>query len=118
DPICSGAASGARSDEFANTNGQECFGPNSAFALLHRVNAWIMGFACSFDRATFVHYVEKNAGVDYRHDKLFHGIIKNERRENERTEAVYFVRNLARKTPTTLSALKERLQKHRRLTEA
>ena len=118
DPIFSVAASGARSEEFANTKGQECFGPNSAFALLHRVNAWITGFACSFDRATFVHYVEKSAGVDYRYDKVFRGIIKNERRENESTEAVYFVRDLARRTATTLNALKERLRKHERLTEA
>ena len=118
DPIFSVAASGAGAEEFANTNGRECFGPQSTFALLHRRNAWIAGLGCGFDRATFVHYVEKSLGVDYRYDKKFSGTMINEQGETEISDAIYFVRDLDRKTTTHLNALHEHLRNQRRLAES
>ena len=108
DPIFSMAASGAAREEFAQTSGRECFGSESTFALLRRRNAWIAGFGCIFN-TTFVHYVEKCFGVDYRFEKSFPGTLVDTDGSNRQTEASYYVRDLNRKSDSNLGRLRQRL---------
>ncbi len=104
DPIFSMAAWGRLADRFAAAGTDDCFGPNSAFALLAEHDAWLVCLGCSF-RLTFTHYVEQAVGVDYRYFKTFKGV-----RIDEGAAAAasvrYFVRDLDRKTLIDLSRLK------------
>ncbi len=117
DPIFSVAASGAGRAEFAGTNSRECFGADSIFGLLHRRNAWIAGLGCGFN-TTFVHYVEKCAGVNYRYEKLFTGTIVADSGSQRRSEASYFVRDLQRKTASSQSWLERVLNSEGLLRDA
>lgn len=108
DPIFSVAASGFARDEFAHTAGEECFGANSSFALLHKKNAWITGAGCAFN-TTFVHHVEKCFGVDYRFEKIFRGKLIDGSGMVHDCAASYFVRDLGRKTVSNLTQLQHRL---------
>jgi aminoglycoside 3-N-acetyltransferase len=117
DPIFSVAARGRLADRFAEAGTDDCFGPNSAFALLAAQDAWLACLACSLDRLTFTHFVEQAVGVDYRYFKTFSG-----RRRDEQGEAAasvrYFVRDLDRDTAIDLSRLQARLLDSGALTTA
>ncbi len=105
DPIFSVAARGRLADRFAAAATDDCFGPNSAFALLAEEDAWLACLGCSLDRLTFTHYVEQTVGVDYRYFKTFTGICIDGGVETP-ANARYFVRDLDRKTVIDLSRLK------------
>ncbi|MBI5823975.1 MAG: AAC(3) family N-acetyltransferase [Chloroflexi bacterium] len=74
-PIYSFSALGARADEFSRTEDVEAYGPNSAFALFHKINGTIVSIGLDFN-STFSmhHYIEYNVGCDYRRVKEFSGI--------------------------------------------
>ncbi|MCZ2127877.1 MAG: AAC(3) family N-acetyltransferase [Anaerolineales bacterium] len=74
-PIYSFAVIGARAEEFAKADDAEAYGPNSAFALFHKINGTIVSIGLDFN-STFSmhHYVEYNVGCDYRRVKEFSGI--------------------------------------------
>jgi aminoglycoside 3-N-acetyltransferase len=108
DPIFSVAAQGRLADDFAEAASDDCFGPQSAFALLAAQNAWLACLGCSLDRVTFTHYVEQTAGVDYRTFKTFSGVCVEGGVETS-AHVRYFVRDLDRDTAIDLSRLKAAL---------
>ena len=113
DPIFSVAARGALADEFASAAVDDCFGPQSSFALLERHNGKIACLGTPFV-VTFTHYVEQTAKVDYRYFKSFSGSVVANGRE-EKTSVRYFVRRLERQSDIDLSLLKARLIDRMRL---
>jgi aminoglycoside 3-N-acetyltransferase len=74
-PIYSFSVWGARADEFAAAEDMEAYGPNSAFALFHKINGTIVSIGLDFN-STFSmhHYIEYNVGCDYRRIKQFSGL--------------------------------------------
>jgi aminoglycoside 3-N-acetyltransferase len=105
DPIFSVAARGRLARRFAEAASDDCFGPNSAFAILAEQDAWLACLGCSLDRLTFTHAVEQAAGVDYRSFKTFSG-VRLEGGVETPASARYFVRDLDRDTVIDLSRLK------------
>lgn len=74
-PIYSFAAIGARAEEFSKADDVEAYGPNSAFALFHKINGTIVSIGLDFNNTfSMHHYIEYNVGCDYRRVKEFSGI--------------------------------------------
>jgi aminoglycoside 3-N-acetyltransferase len=109
DPIFSFAAHGPAAQQLAVLAPATCFGPGSVFEFLEKQNARLVFAGCSFDRATFVHYVEQKRTVSYRYFKRFAGRVSMENGNLVETSVDYFVRDLHRKTCTNLARLKSRL---------
>jgi len=111
DPIFSVAAKGALADELCSRAVRECFGAQSVFAELHRRNGMILCLGCSLSSGgTFVHYVEKFHGVNYRYDKTFSGTTVLADGRSEASSVVYYVRDLARNSAANLRRLQSRLE--------
>jgi aminoglycoside 3-N-acetyltransferase len=108
-PMFSVAAFGRFAHVFATSRANECFGRDTAFAKLHQVNGKILCAGCSFDRTTFVHYVEERRAVDYRYFKKFKGSLIQADGKRRQITCRYFVRDLERDTATDLSRLRTRL---------
>jgi aminoglycoside 3-N-acetyltransferase len=108
-PAFSVAVSGANAGAFAETSIDDCFGENTCFDLLYKLNGWIFTLGCSFDRVTFIHYVDQAAKVDYRYFKTFPATIVNGS-ETIETSLRYLVRDLNRKTSARLDSLRDRLR--------
>ena len=107
-PIFSVASQGALSDEFTSTSIEDCFGSDTCFGLLHKLDGWIFTVGCSYDRVTFIHYVDQMVKVDYRFFKFFPAtIVKGS--STVKCDIRYYVRDLERKTSVKLDDLKERL---------
>ncbi len=110
DPIFSFACRGPRAQELCAIPVKECFGDESVFAALHRLNAHIIDLGCSMNRGgTFVHYVETAYGVDYRYKKAFSGTVISPSGEASECSVVYNVRDLTRKSDADLRRLQRRL---------
>lgn len=110
DPIFSFAARGPRAQELCAIPVNECFGAQSVFAALHRLNAHIVDLGCSMSRGgTFVHYVETAHGVDYRYKKVFSGTVIARNGETSECSVVYNVRDLTRRSDADLRRLQKRL---------
>ena len=109
DPIFSFACRGRRAQELCEIPVKECFGSESVFAALHRLNAYIICLGCSLSRATFVHYVETAHGVDYRSQKVFSGIVISPNGQTAEYSVVYNVRDLTRRSDADLRRLQKRL---------
>jgi aminoglycoside 3-N-acetyltransferase len=107
DPIFSVAARGRLAGAFADAPVGDCFGPQSAFGLLHRHDAFIACLGCSF-RTTFTHFVEQAVGVSYRYFKEFSGTIAEEGATRPATVR-YYVRDLARNSAIDLARFGARL---------
>jgi aminoglycoside 3-N-acetyltransferase len=114
DPNFSIAARGRLSQELTSVTSNDCFGPDSVFALLEKYDARLAAMGCSIDRLTFVHYVEQKAKVNYRYFKTFSGIIESDNLE-EFAEIRYFVRDVERQTELNLSKLRDLLIKKHQL---
>lgn len=114
DPIFSMAAGGRYKREFAESGIDESFGPDSAFGLLDKHNAWLVCLGCSLDRITFTHYVEQQHGVNYRYLKPFSGMIEENGQTVEST-VQYYVRDLDRETSIDLSRLGEYLEERQQI---
>jgi aminoglycoside 3-N-acetyltransferase len=111
DPIFSFASRGPRAQELCAIPVKECFGAESVFAALHRMNAHIINLGCSMSRGgTFVHYVETVHGVDYRYKKVFSGTIISPSGETSECSVVYNVRDLTRRSGADLRRLQKRLE--------
>ncbi len=110
-PIFSFSAIGRQSDMIAKSSIDSCFGSTSVFASFHKNNAKIIYLGCSFDRLTFVHYVEESTNVSYRYHKKFKGKIIDEREMTSEIVTDYFVRELKIDSQTDLSTLKKILIK-------
>lgn len=110
DPIFSFASRGPLAQELCAIPVKECFGAESGFAALHRLNAHIIDLGCSLSRGgTFVHYVETAHGVDYRYKKVFSGTVISPNRQTSQCSVVYNVRDLTRRSEADLGRLQKRL---------
>ncbi|MEW6715904.1 MAG: AAC(3) family N-acetyltransferase [Chloroflexota bacterium] len=74
-PIYSFAALGKLKEEFANCEDVEAYGPDSVFALFHKLNGMIISIGLHWN-STFSmhHYIEYKTGCDYRRVINFSGI--------------------------------------------
>lgn len=116
DPIFSFACRGLLARELCAIPVKECFGPESVFAALHRLNAHIVDLGCSMSRGgTFVHYVETAHGVDYRFRKVFSGTVILADRQPHECSVVYNVRDLTRRSAADLQRLQKRLANGKQL---
>lgn len=117
DPIFSFAVSGAREKEYLDIS-DACFGDRSVFDRLYKNGAKMLALGCSLHSAsTFVHYVEKLAGVPYRFDKIFSGVIVDDGIAREH-RCTYFVRYLDRPSIFSEEKLRAFLLKTDNLEEA
>ncbi len=114
DPLFSVVSTGALAAEFAASSSDDSFGPESAFALLDKHNAWIACLGCGFDRITFTHYLEQQAQVDYRYFKHFSGTIQDAAGCHAHTTR-YFVRVLERESGIHLGHLRAHLEQQGQL---
>ena len=93
-PIYSFSVWGARADEFAAADDAEAYGPNSAFALFHKLNGTILSIGLDFNNTfSMHHYVEYRTGCDYRRVKEFAGIYMGYDRTPRVKTYSMFVRN-------------------------
>lgn len=72
-PIYSFAGIGPQARDLFRDVSEEAFGPGSIFERLHAMNAKMLFFNQSFQRCTFIHYVEQCKQVDYREVVEFTG---------------------------------------------
>ena len=107
-PIFSVAACGSKADSFSRSSANDCFGHDSCFGLIYKYNSWIFTLGCSFDRITFIHYLDQIACVDHRYFKTFPATIINDR-DIQTFDVRYLVRDIDRKTKAKMENLKNRL---------
>lgn len=93
-PMYSFAAIGKMAEDFAAAEDEEAYGPNSAFALFHKLNGVIVSIGLHWN-STFSlhHYVEYNVGCDYRRVKAFSGIYRGYDGKPEIKTYTMFVRS-------------------------
>ena len=110
-PIFSVASIGKLSENFKNSSITDCFGDGTCFDLMYKNNFWIVTLGCSFDRITFIHYVDQFKNVSYRYFKNFKSLIINDSKKIN-SNISYFVRNLDRKSSVNLNNLKLKLDEY------
>lgn len=115
DPIFSVAALGARAEELTRGPVAQCFGPDSFFGRLHRLGGKIVCLGCTLQVVTFLHYVERALGVDYRFDKTFRGRLRQHDGAWAESQVVFFARDLGRASESVLMPLQQRLEAAGRL---
>jgi len=92
-PIYSFSVLGPRAEEFSKTEDVEAYGANSAFALFHKLNATIISIGLDFNNSfSMHHYIEYNAGCNYRRVKEFAGIYMGYARKPQIKTYSMFVR--------------------------
>jgi aminoglycoside 3-N-acetyltransferase len=96
DPIFSFAVDGKNSDPILETD-NNCFGDQSVYAKLHRLNAKLILLGSRVKGYTFFHYIEQCFGVPYRFFKTFRGTVIDEGTRYE-TSVEYYVRYLDRQS--------------------
>lgn len=108
-PMFSFAACGRNAQAYAGSDTEDCFGAETAFGVMHRSDAALACLGCSFDRTTFVHYIEQSFGVDYRSFKMFEGISEDRDGNRHPARVRGYVRDLSRRSEADLSRLRSRL---------
>jgi aminoglycoside 3-N-acetyltransferase len=94
-PIYSVAVKGKHSKEIYNLSNVESFGENSIFAFLHKNNAKMIMIDTDYNKGlTFVHYVEKTIGTEYRYNKNFTAKYIDEHGKEEVKTYSMYVRDL------------------------
>jgi len=93
DPIFSHAAIGKDAEKLLQEVSPVCFGEDSFYDRFYKADGKIVNFGKFFD-ITFLHYIEKKFGVDYRFEKTFSGNIIHEDGRVEAKEASFYVRYL------------------------
>ncbi|QWE27007.1 AAC(3) family N-acetyltransferase [Polynucleobacter sp. AP-Ainpum-60-G11] len=91
DPMFSVAVRGRFTKNFLEADFSDCFGENSIFGVLHRMNSFICGMGCGLDAFTYLHYVEQLNKVVYRTFKNFSGSVNIDGVTND-IKLKYFVR--------------------------
>lgn len=92
-PIYSFAVIGSQEGAFKRCNDEEAYGPNSAFALFHRLNGMIVSIGLHWNSTfSMTHYIEYNNGCNYRRLKRFSGIYVGYSGVPELTTYSMFVR--------------------------
>jgi aminoglycoside 3-N-acetyltransferase len=113
-PVFSFSCFGKDMNYFSESEVNDCFGENTIFDKLYLSNAKILTLGCSFDRVTFVHYVEQKLKISYRFFKNF-GISKLEENVVKKTIVSYFVRRLDLESETSLNLLEKEALKSKKL---
>ena len=93
DPIFSHAAIGKIARELTQDVSDVCFGNESLFDRIYKINAKIVNFGTIFE-ITFLHYIENQVGVGYRKDKTFSGTLIKFDGTSENKTVTYLVRRL------------------------
>jgi len=75
DPMLSHAALGPKAGELMIGISNSCYGEESVFDRLRKINAKICMLGVDLHWATFRHYIERMANVPFRFDKVFEGKI-------------------------------------------
>lgn len=75
DPMLSHAALGPKAGELMIGISNSCYGEDSVFDRLRKINAKICMLGIDLHWATFRHYIERMANVPFRFDKVFEGKI-------------------------------------------
>jgi aminoglycoside 3-N-acetyltransferase len=90
-PIYSFSVLGQRAGELVAAEDPEAYGPRSAFAAFHKANGRILSIGLDFNNTfSMHHYVEYNAGCDYRRVKEFSGIyVGYDRKPQLRTYSMF-----------------------------
>lgn len=109
-PIFSVATKGKYSNLFLKSSLNDCFGKNTIFDLLYKLNGKIVCFGCGFNEITFTLFVEQFANVEYRYFKDFTGKVSK-----KKITTRYFVRDLSRKTDLNLFLLRDEMKKRKKL---
>ena len=115
-PVFSVAAIGSKKELFAKSKVDDCFGEKTCFDLLFNLNSWIFTMGCSFDRITFIHYIDQKLKIGHRYFKTFPAVIDTGL-ERISIELQYYVRDLNRQTITKLDNLRNNLRKENLLIE-
>lgn len=108
-PIFSVAVIGKQIKQICDNTSNDAFDDNSVFSRLPTLNAKLVFWGANFrEHSTFLHYVEQQAGVDYRFIKMFEGPIVEG--ENKRIEKYsFFVKPLDGSVVTDLKVMTEDL---------
>jgi aminoglycoside 3-N-acetyltransferase len=109
-PIFSFSIWGKNKERFLAAKNTTCFGEGSLFDEVYKVNGKISCLGCSFDRITFIHFVEEKLGVYYRYFKTFEAKVQSGE-SVDTYETVYFVRDLNFDSTTDLTILRDTLLK-------
>lgn len=93
-PIFSWVVIGKDSDFIKNLPNNNCFGENSIFDYLYKVDCTYLLLGC--EHYTQIHYCEENVKVRWRENKYFEGIVNFENK-NENFGINYYCRKLDQK---------------------
>lgn len=116
DPIFSFAIFGKNWENYLSADTSDCFGEKSVLGQLFLANGYLVFLGCSFNSATFVHFVEQKLQVPYRYFKSFEGVIENS--YTQKHSIRYYVRNRHIRSTTNLSNVYKEGLRQGLLTEA
>lgn len=92
-PIYSFAVLGKLKKEWESCNDSEAYGPNSAFALFHKLKGLVVSIGLHWNSTfSMIHYCEYNSDVEYRRTKKFSGVYVGYNGEPEITTYSMYVR--------------------------
>ncbi|CUU69277.1 AAC(3) family N-acetyltransferase [Campylobacter hyointestinalis] len=97
DPIFSFAINGANKDAFLSDT-KSCFGKNSVYDVLKKMEGKIVLLGTQKLGYTFTHYIEEQAEVSYRYFKEFSGKIADENGKISSKSILYFVRDIEKRS--------------------
>ena len=118
DPLFSLAAQGRLAEVFSRVSDPDCFSRQSGFGLLHQYGGHNVCLGCHLNSGvTFVHYIERCRGVDYRYMKTFSGEIVFATGERRAAQAHYYVRKLDRDSGVDMMRLRHYLSETKRIRE-
>lgn len=93
DPFFSYLVFGGKWPEYFKVQDYECFGDKSLIADLFSQDGYICCVGNVFHNTpTEVHYIEKLLGVEYRFNKVFHGIIKDCEGKHHQQKTTFYCR--------------------------
>ena len=115
-PIYSFAVKGNKFNDFMFRNNLSCFGDDSIFNIIHKLNVKIICFGCELNSVSFLHYIEEKMKVPYRYYKVFRGkIIVNDKSQDLAVK--YYVRKLKTKNELNTVFLQKYMKNNRLLKE-
>lgn len=113
-PIFSVGVVGKNKNFFLKSSYSDCFGKNTVFDFLKKIDGKIICLGCDFNRITFTHYLEQMYKVNYRFFKNFNGTIINGKSKKKVTTS-YYVRKMTKSTEIDLSKLLKKALKEKKI---
>lgn len=111
-PMYSVAACGRHADLFAQSDAYDCFGADTAFGLLHRLNAKIVTVGGCFENLAPLQYIEQSAGVDYRRFREFRGVVEENNAKLRMERVRSYVRDPKRRDILESSRIRQVVESH------